>query len=82
MFVRKKGRTCSIAITSLIMDVLLAQAINLNPMQSIYVYHLLEVITWLIGVFLLRRETKEYVIAIGMSIIIAMLYQQVMPYWG
>ncbi len=64
------------------MDVLLAQAINLNPMQSIYVYHLLEVITWLIGVFLLRRETKEYVIAIGMSIIIAMLYQQVMPYWG
>ena len=64
------------------MDVLLAQAINLNPMQGIYVYHLLEVITWLIGVFLLRRETKEYVIAIGMSIIIAMLYQQVMPYWG
>ena len=45
-------------------------------------YHFLEVITWLIGVILLRKKPKEYVIEIGLSVVIAFIYQLVMPQWG
>ena len=46
----------AIFISSMIMGVLLAQAFNLNFTQGFYMYHFLEVITWLIGVILLRRK--------------------------
>lgn len=72
----------AIFISSIIMGVLLAQAFNLNITQGFYMYHLLEVITWLIGVILLRRKPKEYAIEIGLSVMIAFIYQFVMPYWG
>ncbi len=72
----------AILISSVIMGVLLAQAINLNIMQGFYVYHSMEVFTWLIGVILLRRKPKEYAITIGLSFPIAFVYQLVMPYWG
>ena len=72
----------AIFISSMIMGVLLAQAFNLNFTQGFYMYHFLEVITWLIGVILLRRKTKEYAIEIGLSVVIAFIYQLVMPHWG
>ena len=72
----------AIFISSMIMGVLLAQAFNLNIRQGFYVYHFLEVLTWIIGVILLRRKPKEYAIAIGLSVVIAFVYQLVMPYWG
>ena len=72
----------AIFISSMIMGVLLAQAFNLNFAQGFYMYHFLEVITWLIGVILLRRKPKEYVIEIGLSVVIAFIYQLVMPHWG
>ena len=72
----------AIFISSMIMGVLLAQAFNLNFTQSFYMYHFLEVITWLIGVILLRRKPKEYAIEIGLSVVIAFIYQLVMPHWG
>ena len=72
----------AIFISSIIMGVLLAQAFNLNITQGFYMYHFLEVITWLIGVILLRRKTKEYAIEIGLSVVIAFIYQLVMPHWG
>lgn len=55
---------------------------NLNFTQGFYMYHFLEVITWLIGVILLRKKPKEYVIEIGLSVVIAFIYQLVMPHWG
>ena len=72
----------AIFISSMIMGVLLAQAFNLNFTQGFYMYHFLEVITWLIGVILLRRKPKEYASEIGLSVLIAFIYQLVMPHWG
>ena len=72
----------AIIISSVIIGVLLAQAFNLNVTQGFYVYHALEVLTWLIGVILLRRTSKEYAIEIGLSVVIAFIYQLVMPHWG
>ena len=72
----------AITISSVIIGVLLAQAFNLNITQGFYVYHSLEVFTWLIGVILLRRKPKEYAIEIGLSVVIAFIYQLVIPHWG
>ena len=72
----------AIFISSIIMGVLLAQAFNLNFTQGFYMYHFLEVITWLIGVILLRRMPKEYAIEIGLSVVVAFIYQLVVPHWG
>ena len=72
----------AILISSVIIGVLLAQAINLSITQGVYVYHSLEVVTWLIGVILLRRTLKEYTIEIVLSVVIAFAYQLVMPHWG
>ena len=72
----------AIFISSIIMGVLLAQAFNLNITQGFYMYHSLEVFTWIIGVILLRRKPKEYAIEIGLSVVIAFVYQLVMPHWG
>ena len=72
----------AITISSVIIGVLLAQAFSLNFTQGFYVYHSLEVLTWLIGVILLRRRPKEYAIEIGLSMVIAYIYQLVMPHWG
>ena len=72
----------AIFISSMIMGVLLAQAFNLNVTQGFYMYHFLEVITWLIAVILLRRKPKDYAIEMGLSVVIAFVYQLVMPHWG
>ena len=72
----------AIIISSVIIGILLAQAFNLNITQGFYVYHSLEVLTWLIGVILLRRASKEYAIEIGLSVVIAFIYQLIMPHWG
>ena len=78
----KGNGTIAIIISSVIIGILLAQAFNLNITQGVYVYHFLEVLTWLIGVILLRRTSKEYAIEIGLSVVIAFIYQLVMPHWG
>lgn len=78
----KGNGTIAIIISSVIIGILLAQAFNLNITQGVYVYHFLEVLTWLIGVILLRRTSKEYAIEICLSVVIAFIYQLVMPHWG
>ncbi len=78
----KGNGAIAIIISSVIIGVLLAQAFNLNVTQGFYVYHSLEVLTWLIGVILLRRTPKEYAIEIGLAVVIAFIYQLVMPHWG
>ena len=71
----------AIFISSMIIGVLLAQAINLNITQGFYVYHFMEVLTWIVGTILLRRKPKEYAIVIGLSVVIAFVYQLFMPHW-
>ena len=72
----------AMAISSMIIGVLFAQAFNLNIIQGVYMYHSLEVFTWITGVILLRRKTKEYVVVMGLSIMIAFVYQLITPHWG
>ena len=72
----------AIIISSMIIGVLLAQAINLNFSQGFYMYHSLEVFTWIVGMILLRRKPKEFATEIGLSVVVAFVYQLVMPHWG
>ena len=48
-------------LSGTIIGVLFAQAFNLNPLQGFYMYDLMEVITWIIGVLILYRKPKEFV---------------------
>lgn len=74
------GGIIAVFISSGILGVLLAQAINL--IQGFYVYHGIEIIIWIIGLVLLRRHPKEYAVVIAISFVVALVYQLVMPYWG
>ena len=70
----------AVVLSAGILGVLLAQAISLT--QGIYVYHFTEICVWLIGVILLRRKPKELIIELILCIIIAALYQLVIPFYG
>lgn len=70
----------AIIISSVIIGILLAQAFSLNITQGFYVYHYLEVFTWLASVVLLRRKPKEYAIEIGLSIVVAIGFQMAFPF--
>lgn len=71
----------SLCLSSLILGCLLAQAVNLGR-GGVYVYHFLEVLTWLAGVILLRRRPGEFAAEMGLSIVIAIVYQHTLPHWG
>ncbi len=71
----------AVFLSSLILGCLLAQAVNLGR-GGVYVYHFLEVLTWLAGVILLRRSPGEFAVEMGLSIVIAFLYQCTLPHWG
>lgn len=70
----------SIIISSAIIGVLFAQAFSIT--HGFYVYNFMEIITWGIGVIILYRKPKEFVIELGLSVVIAFMYQFVIPYWG
>lgn len=70
----------AIVISSVIIGVLFAQAFSLT--QGFYVYHITELITWIIGVVILYRKPKEFAIELGLSVVIAFIYQLVIPHWG
>lgn len=68
----------AIILSSLILGVLFGEAFNIT--QGFYVYYALEVVTWIIGMILLRRKPKEYAIEMGLSIVVAYVYELIMPY--
>ena len=70
----------AIVISSVIIGVLFSQAFLIT--QGFYVTHLLEVITWGIGVIILHRKPKEYALQIGLSLVVAFVHQLIVPYWG
>lgn len=70
----------AIIISSVILGVLFSQAFLIT--QGFYVTHFLEVLTWIIGVIILFRKPKEFAIEMGLSLIVAFLYQSIIPYWG
>ena len=70
----------AIAISALILGVSFSQAFLIT--QGFYVTHVLEVLTWLGVLTVLRRKPKELVIELGASLVTAFLYQLIVPYWG
>lgn len=70
----------SVIISGGIIGVLFAQAFSLT--QGFYVYNRMEVIVWIIGVIILRRKPKEFVAELALSVVVAFLYQLVIPHWG
>lgn len=70
----------AILISSMILGAMLANAFNL--IQGFQVFHIMEVFIWIIGVILLRRSGKEFAIEMGLSVVIAFVYQLIIPYWG
>lgn len=36
----------------------------------------------MIGILILYRKPKEFILELGLSVLVAFLYQSIMPYWG
>lgn len=70
----------SILISSVILGVLFSQAVLI--FQGIRITHVPELVTWLIGVLILYRKPKELVLEIGLSLVVALIYQRFIPYFG
>ena len=45
-------------------------------------YSLMEVIIWRLGIIILFTKPKEFAVVLGLSIVIAFLFQSVKPYFG
>lgn len=78
-YARGQGQI-AIFLSGGILGVLFAQTFNIT--RGFYVYHWLEIPTWLIGIIILRRKPKEYMIELGLSIAVAFVYELVIPHWG
>ncbi len=76
----KGNGMAAVLISACILGVLFSQAFLIT--QGIYVTHLPEVITWLIGVIILVRKPKEFVMELLLSVVIAFVYQLFVLYWG
>ena len=72
----------AIIISGTIIGVLFAQAFNLNPLQGFYMYDFMEVITWITCILILYRKPKEFALELGISFIVAIAFQLIMPHWG
>ena len=71
----------AIIISSGIIGVLLAQAFSFT--HGLYVFDYMEIITWIAGVIVLyRKSKKEFVIELLLSVVVAVIYQLFIPYWG
>ena len=70
----------AVLLSAGILGVLLAQAFRLT--QGFAVMHEAEVLTWALGLVVLRRRPKEFVFMLLLSVAIAFLYQLVIPVWG
>ena len=71
----------AIIISGTIIGVLFAQAFNLNPLQGFYMYDFMEVITWITGILILYRKPKEFALELGISFVVAIALQLIMPHW-
>lgn len=78
-YAKGKG-VISILISSIILGVLFSQAVLI--FQGIRITHVLELITWLIGVLVLYRKPKELALEVGLSLVVALVYQSFIPYFG
>lgn len=78
-YARGEG-VAAVSISAVILGVLFSQAILVT--QRFHVTHLLDLLTWGIGVVILHRKPKEYVIELLLSLGVAVVYQLIFPYFG
>ena len=71
----------AVVISSAIIGMLFAQAFSLT--QGFYVYNVMEVATWIVGIIILfRKSKKEFALELILSFPIAFLYQLFIPHFG
>ncbi len=70
----------SILLSALIIGVLFSQAFLI--LDAIKMTHLLDAVTWGIGIIVLHRKHKEFMIEIILSLCFAVVYQTLFPYFG
>ena len=78
-YAKGKG-IAAIAISAVILGVTFSQAFLIT--QGFYVTHILEVLTWIGAMIVLRRKPKEFAIETAASFVVAFIYQLLVPYWG
>ena len=78
-YAKGKG-IAAIAISAVILGVIFSQAFLIT--QGFYVTHILEVLTWIGAMIVLRRKPKEFAIETVASFVVAFIYQLLVPYWG
>ena len=76
----KGNGIAAIAISAVILGVIFSQAFLIT--QGFYVTHILEVLTWIGAMIVLRRKPKEFAIETVASFVVAFIYQLIVPYWG
>lgn len=76
-----KGRgPIAVLLSGGILGVLFAHTFNIT--RGFYVYHWLEIPTWLAGVIVLKRKPTEFAIELGLSVAVAFVCELVIPHWG
>lgn len=71
----------AVVISSAIIGMLFAQAFSLT--QGFYVYNVIEVATWIVGIIILfRKSKKEFALELILSFPIAFLYQLFIPHFS
>ena len=71
----------AVVISSAIIGMLFAQAFSLT--QGFYVYNVMEVVTWIVGIIILfRKSKKEFALELILSFPIAFLYQLFIPHFS
>ena len=78
-YAKGKGAV-AVAISALILGISFSQAFLIT--QGFYVTQVLEVLTWIVVLIVLRRKPKEFVIEIVCSLVFAFIYQLIFTYWG
>ena len=69
----------AVVLSGIILGVLFSQAVLL--FQGVRITHIPEVLVWLASLWVLRRKSKEFAAEIVLSIVVALVWQSVIPYW-
>lgn len=70
----------AIILSAVILAVMFSQAILVT--QGFHVTHLLDLLTWGLGLVILYRKPREYMVELLLSLGVAVVYQLIFPYFG
>ena len=70
----------AVALSGILLGVVFSQEVLL--LQGIRITYWPEVLVWLASLWVLRRKAKEFAGEIVLSLVVALVWQSIMPYWG